>query len=198
MAKEITNEFKLHPDETVILSTEKVGYGEGISINRHDLILTNQALYHLTKDLFGKTKEVTRIPLQDINMASGKPQVVKGKIDSVSASLDVYLPYGIEKFKFTFGTDVDEWVDSMIETITGEKVPRKTGFEEIEGMMEFAENVSGTVKGLKKAFGIKSTEKVTCKCASCGASLSGIEDEVVVCPYCGTHIKMVSKSSVTI
>ncbi len=187
MAKEITSEFNLKPEEAVILSAEKVAYGNGPFNGNNDLILTNQAIIFIKKDLFGKVKEVTRHPLSDICMSAGKPQAVKNQTDAVSASFDVYLTYGVEKFKFTFGSEVDEWVASVTETITGEKVQRKNEFEDL---INFADTVSGSVNSLRKAFGIKSTEQGACKCSSCGASLSGTEDEVVICPFCGTHNKI--------
>jgi len=46
---------------------------------------------------------------------------------------------------------------------------------------------NGAVKNLKKAFGVKSTEKISGKCPACGASITGTEGETVQCPYCGTY-----------
>ncbi len=197
MAKEITKEFQLKPEEAVVYSAQKVGYGDNPFNKNNDLILTNQALIFIKKDLFGKTKEVVRYPLSDICISNGKPQVIKSMINSVNASFDVYLTYGVEKFKFDFSSDVEEWVASTIETITGQKVERKTGFEDFAGfddLVQMADSVANSVNGLKKAFGIKSDEMVACKCSSCGASVSGIIDEVIECPYCGTHVKIVYKS----
>lgn len=196
MSKEVSKEFSLKPEEAVVMSAEKVGHGNGPFSDNNDLTLTNQAIIHIRKDIFGKVKEVTRHPLADICMSGGKPQAVKNMLNAVNASLDVYFNYGVERFKFSFGSEVDEWVASITETVTGEKVERKSEFaflddmSGLESLAEVAETVTGSVNSLKKAFGIKSTEQGACKCSSCGASLTGTEDEVVICPYCGTHNKI--------
>ncbi|MBQ3797889.1 MAG: hypothetical protein II842_16705 [Butyrivibrio sp.] len=192
--KEITKEFRLLPEEAVVCRDNKVGDGANpIGLKNNELILTNQALIHVKKDLFGKTKEVIRYPLADICMSQGKPQVLLGKGDNVTGSVDVFLQYETVNFKFEWKTDAEEWIASITETVTGEKVERKSPFGDMgdfEDLMNMAESVTGTVKGLKKAFGIASTEAVACKCPSCGAPLSGVEDEVVICPFCGASTKL--------
>ncbi len=191
MAKEITQELSFLPEETVILKAEKVGYGTPISTKTNELILTNQALILVKKNMLGKTKEAVRYPLADIRTSGGKPEVHKGG-DEFNPSLDVYLDYGEEKFKFEWKKDAEEWVASITETVTGEKVERKPdiNLDDFQDLLGFAEAVSGTVKDVRKAFGIKSTEHVVGKCTSCGASIEGIEDESVQCPYCGTWNKL--------
>ncbi|WP_026492628.1 hypothetical protein [Butyrivibrio sp. XPD2002] len=58
MAKEVESEFRLLPEEAVILRNDKVGTGSSILPVRSDeLVLTNQALIHIKKELFGKVKE---------------------------------------------------------------------------------------------------------------------------------------------
>ncbi len=191
MAKEVESEFRLLPEEAVILRNDKVGTGSSILPVRSDeLVLTNQALIHIKKELFGKVKEVVRYPLADICMSGGKPQAVLGNGDNVSGFLDVYFPYETAHFKMEWKSDAEDWIDAIIFAVTGEDVKAKKEQEDFQKLMNFAESVTGTVNGMKKAFGIKSTEQVACKCSSCGASISGIVDEVVVCPFCGTSNKM--------
>ena len=100
MAKEITNEFKLRQGEAVISRVDKIGYGTPISTRNNELVLTNQALIHIKKDLFGKVKEVVRYPFSDICMSAGRPQVVIGAGDNVSGSVNIYLEYETLNFKF--------------------------------------------------------------------------------------------------
>ncbi len=190
MAKEVTNEFMLKDEEAVILRAGKVGYGKPIPTKNNELVLTDKALILIRKDLFGKTKEVIRYPLEDICLSGGKPQVARGAGSQVSGPIDVYLKYEVFSFVLEWGTDVDDWLDAITEVITGEKVERKSDLAGFEDLIAMAESVTGTVNGLKKAFGIKSTEQVACKCPSCGASLSGTEDEVITCPYCGASVKL--------
>lgn len=193
MAKEISKTFGLRPDEAVILRANKIGHGPVLDITKNELILTNQALIFINKDLFGKTKEVTRYPLADICLSGGKPQVVLGPDSHVSGTLDVYLQYETVSFRFEWVTDIEEWIANITEVITGEKVAKKDpfgDFGDLEKLVGLADSMTGSVNNLKKAFGIKSNEKAACKCASCGASLTGIKDEVVICPYCGTGNKL--------
>lgn len=194
MAKEVTAEMNLLPDETVIKRAEKVGYGTPISTKTNDLILTNKALILVKKNLFGKTKEAVRFPLSDIRVAGNAVQVKLNKPDVGESALDVYFSYGIESFKLVWDTEVEDWIADITETITGVPVPRKTGFEnmgDFSELLNMAESMVGTMEHVRHAFGIKSTERAACKCPSCGASLEGIEGETVECPYCGTHTKLV-------
>lgn len=190
MAREISKEFHLLEGETVIKRAEKVNYGKPLSTPNHDLILTNRALILTKKSILGKVKEVIRFPLSDVVISGGDPQVKLSKPDNVTAALDVYLSDGIEQFKFTFDQEVEDWIADITEVITGRKVERKTGFEDISDMMAFADNVAGAVNHVKSAFGIKPTEQGAIKCSGCGSSLSGTVGEVLKCPYCGTFNKL--------
>ena len=192
MAKEVTKDFALRPEEAVVKRESKIGTSSSIGIKNNDLILTNQALIYVKKDLFGKTKEVIRYPLEDICMSGGKPQVVLGSDSFVKGSVDVFFQYETVNFQFEWKDGAEEWIACITETITGQKVERKSPFADMGGLEDLAA-IADSVNGIKKAFGIKSTEQVACKCSSCGASLSGTEDDVVVSPSCGTSNKMVAK-----
>ena len=52
--------------------------------------------------------------------------------------------------------------------------------------MSMAEAIEAPVDKMRSIFGIKSTTQVSCKCPSCGATLTGIKGETEKCPYCGT------------
>ena len=169
MAKEISKTFGLKPEEAVVLRANKIGYGPAIDITKNELVLTNQAIIFINKDLFGKNKEVTRYPLEDICLSGGKPQVALGPDSHVSGTLDVYLQYETLSFRFEWATDVEEWVASITEIVTGEKVSRKDpfgDFSDLENLVGLADSMAGSVNNLKKAFGIKSNEAAACKCSS--------------------------------
>ena len=55
----MAEEFKLSPEEAVILRTGKIGYGGGLQLpsmfNSNELILTNKNLILLKKNMFGQT-----------------------------------------------------------------------------------------------------------------------------------------------
>ena len=52
----------MNPGEMVIKSSNEIGYGGGLSRQNNELILTNQSLILVHKNLFGKTKEVLLWP----------------------------------------------------------------------------------------------------------------------------------------
>ena len=68
--------------------------------------------------------------------------------------------------------------------ITGVKVERDE-FAWVGETLAMAESVTNTIEGLKRSLGIRSTEQVSVKCPSCGATLTGIKGDTVKCPYCG-------------
>ena len=159
----MAEEFKLSPEEAVILRIGKIGYGGGLQLpsmfNSNELILTNKNLILLKKNMFGQTEDTLYFPLSKILMANGRPQVKKSNPSHMEYALDVYFETGMESFRFEWESDIDEW---------------------------FAESMTDSVEKIQSVFGIKSTRQVSCKCPSCGASLSGTKGETIQCPYCGT------------
>jgi predicted Zn-dependent protease len=65
-------------------------------------------------------------------------------------------------------------------------LPERDEFAWVGETLAMAESVNSTIKSFKKTLGIKSTEQVSIKCPSCGATLTGTEGETVKCPYCWT------------
>ena len=190
----MADELNLNPDEAVILSADEIGYGSGpFGGGKNELILTNQALLLKVKGMFGKTKEVRRFPLSGIRVVNGEVQAKLGKKDIVTPSLDVYFDSGTERFFFTWEDDVKTWISHISSVITGAPVPQKGEFDDLfADMAKFsavADSVTGSIKKVKGAFGIKSTEQIALHCPGCGASLSGTEGEVGKCPYCGSFVK---------
>lgn len=193
----MAEEFKLNPDETVILRSEGVGYGNTFFGKNDELILTNQAILLQKKGMFGKTKGVLRFPLSGIRIVNGQIQALLGKKDIVTPSLDVYFESGSERFLFSWEDDVREWIDNINAVMTGKPIEKRGEYDDLMQDMEklaaFAENVSGSVshsiQKVKDALGIKSTEQLAKQCPSCGASVSGVRGEVAKCPYCGSFVK---------
>ena len=178
----MAEEFKLSPEEAVILRTGKIGYGGGFQLpsmfNSNELILTNKNLILLKKNMFGQTEDTLYFPLSKILMANGRPQVKK--------SNDVYFETGMESFRFEWESDIDEWVENIVSVVTGVPVQKKSDLEMMQDALAFAESMTDSVEKIQSVFGIKSTRQVSCKCPSCGASLSGTKGETIQCPYCGT------------
>ena len=177
--------FILEPGETVLKRICEIGWGSGISRGKNDLILTDKALVLQRKNLFGKDTEALRFPLSDIAISNGQAQVRLGKKDSVTPVLDVYFRSGMESFCFRWEDEVKEWANEINTLLTGQPPIYRlnTWVEEMAGM---AATLTGTVRDVKKALGIRSDVTVSAACPSCGASISGTEGETVCCPYCGS------------
>ena len=92
----------------------------------------------------------------------------------------------MESFRFEWESDIDEWVENIVSVVTGVPVQKKSDLEMMQDALAFAESMTDSVEKIQSVFGIKSTRQVSCKCPSCGASLSGTKGETIQCPYCGT------------
>ena len=180
----MADELHLNADETVVDRMSKVGYG-GFFSGNNDLVLTNQNIILIKKGLFGDTQDVVKFPLSDLRVVNGEVQAKLGRPDNVTYTLDLYFDKGMESFSFEWKDDVLKWIDKITEVITGVKVERDE-FAWVGETLAMADSVNSTIKNLKKTLGIKSTEQVSIKCPSCGATLTGLEGETVKCPYCGT------------
>ena len=119
----MAEEFKLSPEEAVILRTGKIGYGGGFQLpsmfNSNELILTNKNLILLRKNMFGQTEDTLYFPLSKILMANGRPQVKKSNPSHMEYALDVYFETGMESFRFEWERDIDEWVENIVSVVTG-------------------------------------------------------------------------------
>lgn len=186
----MAEEFKLGPEEEVVLRVGKIGYGSGgpfsSMFNNGELILTTKNLILLRKNLFGKTEETKYFPLADIKMVDGKPQVRKSNPAHMVYTLDVYFNSGLESFQFEWESDIDDWVANIVSVVTGTPIQKKSDLEMLQEAAALAESMTEPIEKIQGLFGIKSNRPVSCKCPSCGATLSGIKGETTKCPYCGT------------
>lgn len=180
----MADELNLNADETVVDRIGKVGYGGFLSFN-NDLVLTNQNIILVKKGLFGDTQETIKFPLSGLRVVNGEVQAKKGHPDNMTYTLDLYFDKGMESFRFEWESDVQKWIDKITEVITGVKVERDE-FAWVGETLAMAESVTNTIEGLKRSLGIRSTEQVSVKCPSCGATLTGIKGDTVECPYCGS------------
>ena len=185
----MAEELNLGPDEAIVLRMENVAYGEGFPFpsDNNVLILTTRNIVLLKKNLFGQTSDTIKFPLSEIKVVNGVPQVRKGKIDIVTSALEVYFASGMERFQFEWDSDIDEWISHIVSLITGVPVKEKTTDDMLAEAMALAESIEAPIEKMRDIFGIKSTKQVSCKCPSCGATLTGIKGETTQCPYCGTY-----------
>ena len=185
----MADELQLQPDETVILRKDKIGYGSKMPsmMDKSSLVLTNRNLILQKKNFFGKTTETLRFPLSEVRIVNGVPQVQKGKADFMDRTLDIYFKNGMESFRFEWESDIDEWIPYVVAAVTGEPVKIKSEAEKLAEFASVVESIEEPIEKIQSLFGIKSERQVSCKCPSCGATLTGIKGETEQCPYCGSY-----------
>ena len=150
----------------MIRKNSEVGYGSVFSRSNNELILTNQSLNLRKKNLFGKVKDVVRFPLSDVVISNNQAQVRLEKKDNVTPVLDVYFRSGPESFRFTWEDEVKEWANAINGLLTGNADLYKKD-DWMEDLGKMADTFYGAAKKVRKVFGIKSNEQVSCKCPYC-------------------------------
>ncbi|WP_394189918.1 hypothetical protein [Paenisporosarcina quisquiliarum] len=188
--------FNLMPNESIILKSQNVAHGGLMAIHTDELILTNQNIIHVKKGVFGNTKNVKRYAVNQIKIFNGEPQAILGKQRNGSSQLEIYFLNGHECFGFQSMTkkEVVQWINAITKLVTGnESTTVPLGFA-IPGTEYLAETIKGTVDTFKNTIGINSkktdngvsSEKVTKKCISCSAPLTGNKGQTMYCKYCDT------------
>ena len=190
-------EYKLSHNEAIIMKSEHVYRGKA----KGELILTNQNLVHVVaKGMFKTTYITQQYPINQIKIFGGKAQTLLGK----NGNVDIYFVDGQESFRFwndetlfsekKAEKEAIKWVDALNQLIKGEEVDIGASANTATiGTEIIADALGGTVSAFKDALGIKSKksstdsiERVTKKCSSCGAPVSGIKGKIARCPYCDT------------
>ena len=188
-------EYKLLPNEAIIIKQEGIMHGGGAMTNFSDeLILTNLNIVVIKKGMFGGGKGIQTFPVKQIKVFNNQAQVMESKTRGGYPQIEVYLLNGQqEKFGFQSKKDATNWITKINQLVTGEDVEINTSTSSaIPGTEIIADMLGGTVDAFKGAFGFKSkksstdttNEKVAKKCSSCGASISGKTGQVIRCPYC--------------
>ncbi|MBQ6265157.1 MAG: hypothetical protein IJK60_06885 [Clostridia bacterium] len=188
--------FNLLPDESVILKSESVCYGN-FGAYTNDLYLTDKAIVLVRKGLFGNIKGEVRFPLNEIKIYKGKPQTLLVKKPNGLVQIDVYLRDSIETFGFSNNTGINNakkqaslWINTIYKTITGRTMPDSDEYDEEDRddtLIGIFKEIGRDVIGIqpKKKNHLKK-EMVSKKCNSCSASLSGYKGEIVHCEFCDT------------
>jgi hypothetical protein len=197
----------LMPNESIILQEVNVSHGGVLAGHTDELVLTNLNLICINKGVFGNTKNVFKYPLNQIKMYNGKPQALQGKLTNGTATLDVYFLNGVETFYFD-GINrkkINDWIKAITNTITqsgtGENYSSDDSDDSVAGAFkEVGDEFKEVGQELLGAFGINlgkkkmgsqgsdgSGEKVSKKCVSCSAPLTGVKGQVIKCLYCDTE-----------
>jgi len=185
-------EYKLSPNEAIIIKQERIIHGGAIANFTDELILTNQNLVLISKGTFGRVKNIQAFPVRQIKVYNNQAQVILSKTRGGYPQIEVYLINGQENFGFESKKDAMNWINKINQLVTGEdleiNVPVKTA---IPGTEMIADALGGTVDAFKGALGFKpkkssieAIEKVARKCSFCGAPVSGKKGQIVRCSYC--------------
>lgn len=189
--------YNLLPNESLILKSENVKHGGMMASFSDELILTNLNIIHISKGFFGNVKDVVRYPVNQIKIYNGEPQVILSKQQGGTNQLDIFFQNGQKSFEFQSSgkKEIIQWINAIYKLLTGKEYSVATSA--IPGTEYVAKTLKDTVDVFKNVFGIKNktneiglkttSVKVTKKCISCSAPLSGVQGQVVRCIYCDTE-----------
>ncbi|KXT88323.1 hypothetical protein [Streptococcus oralis] len=178
-------DYQLLPHEYMVMHDDHVSFGKSTG-STDDLILTNLHLILIKKGFFGGKKGELKIPINQIKVFEGKPQVLVNK-DSGLKCLEVYYTGGQASFSFSNPKDTDKWANNIIKLMAGDTENfEKIGDSSLFGVDILAESLKDTFDTFKTGLGFKDAEpeKVSTKCSFCGAPLSGVVKQAVKCSYC--------------
>lgn len=179
----------LQIDEVLILNDETAYLDKKMG----ELFLTNKRLVWAKKTAFGnKIKEMKELPLSQIKMYNGEPQVrVTGQL--MEPELQIQHNGGIATISFMNKRTTNNWMDEIHIAITGQKSSSSSdrlGNLAIPGMDILGKGIKDSVGAFAAGLGVKNKlikdKNVTTTCSACGAPISGIKGEKIICEFCGT------------
>lgn len=189
--------YNLQPNESFVHRYEGVLHGGLLASFTDELILTSQNLVLIKKGTFGNKKGTQVFPLQEIKIFQGKAQALLGKHRNGWPALDVYFRNSAEHFGFQSKKEAAFWSLKINQVISGTSA-EITSLDS-SGAAKVAGAVKDTVDAFKGAFGFKSKAEVAAAaaavpvsgdCSSCGAPVSGIRGQAIVCSYCDTAVNL--------
>lgn len=184
-------EYKLLPNEALIMKHERVLHGGAMANFSDELLLTNLNLVLISKGAFGNVKNIQAFPIKQVKVFNNQAQIISSKTSGGYPQIEVYFLNGQEKFGFESKKDAANWINKINQLVTGEDVEIDNSTKTaIPGTEMIADAIGGTVDAFKGALGFKSKkamesdEKVAKKCSFCGASISGKKGQIARCSYC--------------
>ena len=178
-------DYQLLPHEYMVMNSDHVSFGKN-GLATDELILTNLHLIHIKKGFWGGKKDQVTIPINQIKIFEGKPQVSVTKTNGMKR-LEIYYNGGQAIFSFNNTKDTDKWARNIIKLISGDTSNFETlGDNSLFGVEILAETLKDTFDTFKAGLGIKDSEpeKLSTKCSFCGAPLSGTVKQTVRCGFC--------------
>ncbi|WP_165248415.1 hypothetical protein [Adlercreutzia sp. ZJ141] len=208
------SELSLLPNEAILKRDSNVSRGQSTLFDSREgeLVLTNYALIFLRKGAFGGVRDVTRFPLDQVNVVNGIPQVAYDKPSGDDRQLRIHFAHGVESFSLGQSDD-DEDSPSLKDLFTS------AAEKERRNAIEWRDAVTRVVLSLRSAPASSpsqpmvsqqsasaqeprsaavsaspaqrpsesSVTRVTRKCFGCMAPITGFQGERVVCQYCDTE-----------
>ena len=104
-------DYQLLPHEYMVMNSDHVSFGKN-GLSTDELILTNLHLIYIKKGLWGGKKDQVTIPINQIKIFEGKPQVSVTKTNGVKR-LEIYYNGGQAIFAFNNTKDTDKWARNM-------------------------------------------------------------------------------------
>lgn len=195
--------YELQANEAVLLKAEQVMHGGarfGASFT-DELVLTNLHLIWVSRGMFGVVKKTEYLPLRDIKVFNDQAQAILTTPKNGFPALEVYLQSGEKTFQFSAQTNSGrkkealKWADAINGAVTGNPSVVRASTNALPGSEALAKTLGATVSQFKSAFGggpavPPAPQRVTAKCGSCGAPLSGLSGTVATCPYCDSGTKL--------
>ena len=111
-------DYQLLPHEYMVMNSDHVSFGKN-GLSTDELILTNLHLIYIKKGLWGGKKDQVTIPINQIKIFEGKPQVSVTKTNGVKR-LEIYYNSGQAIFAFNNTKDTDKWARNIIKLISGD------------------------------------------------------------------------------
>lgn len=191
--EDMATKYNLQPNESMIMSYDRVSHGGSMAGYTDELLLTNLNIVFLDKGMFGKVKNIQVFPLNHIKVFNGQAQVLLGRRNGLYVQIDIYFLNGQESFGFERKKEALKWIANINKLVTGSEGEIDTSTSgELVGVENIAGALKETMDAFKGVFSDKSKSRIevasraVAKCTSCGAPISGNKGEVASCQYCDT------------
>lgn len=187
-------EYKLLPNESIIMKQDRIMTGGKLSNFTDELILTNLNIVIISKGVFGNFKSMEIVPLSRIKIFGDKAQILLSKTGTGFSQIEIYHQKGSEKFGFQSKRIARHWMEIIGKVVNDEHVEIGSVPEpEIPGFGVVADTLGATFGKLKETFGLKDNQKqeetsesFTNKCKFCGAPLRS-KIGINRCEYCDSE-----------
>lgn len=190
----------LQHNEAIIMRDSRMRHDRGgmFDSEADELVLTNQALIVVHKNILGIVRNTQRFPLDQIKIVNNAPQVIAGRSQNGQPQLHVYFQHGIEAF--TLGDSDDDSTAGILDQIfTSAKEKERRNLSDwcnaiscaVLGVPQHMQSIAPAAAASPKATTPPPAPPLpthaTRKCIGCTAPLSGAHGEKVTCAYCDTE-----------